>query len=324
VIPATLALLLGGGALIGFLLAVLGAGGSILLLPLLVSGASLPTKAAVPLSLLVVTVLALANLGPSIHRRQIVIKPALLLGVPALGGSWIGGSLVKAGLIPEAMQLAVFSVAALVASWLLTRPGALHNASSQRQDTSSRSLPAAPGALALQGVVVGLLTGIAGVGGGFAIVPALVLLAGLPMPIASGTSLLLIATNSMVALAALGQWPAAQLPLLLPLLAGGALGAIVGQRLAPHLPELRLRQGFSALLIGSALLTGIEAFLRWQPNPHWFANSPGEARSTLELASPSLASHHPGEHQPATAAGEQGPGLRAGTRRWALLDRRHQ
>ncbi len=168
-IPATLVLLFGGGALIGFLLAVLGAGGSILLLPLLVSGASLPTKAAVPLSLLVVTVLALANLGPYLHRREIAIKPALVLGVPALGGSWIGGSLVKAGLIPEAMQLAVFTVAALVASWLLTRQGALHNASSQRQ-----------------GVVVGLLTGIAGVGGGFAIVPALVLLAGLSMPIASG------------------------------------------------------------------------------------------------------------------------------------------
>ncbi len=327
-IPATLVLLFGGGALIGFLLAVLGAGGSILLLPLLVSGASLPTKAAVPLSLLVVTVLALANLGPYLHRRQIAIKPALVLGVPALGGSWIGGSLVKAGLIPEAMQLAVFTVAALVASWLLTRHGALQNASSQPQDAPSRPRPAPPVALALQGVVVGLLTGIAGVGGGFAIVPALVLLAGLPMAIASGTSLLLIATNSMVALAALGQWPAAQLPLMLPLLAGGALGAIGGQRLAPHLPELRLRQGFSALLIGSALLTGIEAFLRWQPNQHRFDpdrfdHTSGAPRSTLELASPSLASHHPGEQQPPTAAGEPGPGLRAGTRRWALLDRRH-
>jgi uncharacterized membrane protein YfcA len=60
----------------------------------------------------------------------------------------------------------------------------------------------------VQGVVVGLLTGIAGVGGGFAIVPALVLLAGLPMQLASGTSLVLISTNSLVALGALGHWPA--------------------------------------------------------------------------------------------------------------------
>jgi uncharacterized membrane protein YfcA len=122
-------------------------------------------------------------------------------------------------------------------------------------------------ALAGQGVVVGLLTGIAGVGGGFAIVPALVLLAGLPMQLASGTSLLLIATNSLVALGALGHWPAAHLPLMMPLIGGGALGALIGQWLAPHLPELRLRQGFSALLIGSALLTGVEAWRRHDRPP---------------------------------------------------------
>lgn len=255
-IPATMALLLAGGALIGFLLAVLGAGGSILLLPLLVSGAAIPTKAAVPLSLLVVTLLALGNLGPYIRRRQIAIKPALVLGLPALAGSWIGGSLVKADLIPESVQLGIFSAAALLASWLLSRPGALGQA------------PAgSPLALAGQGVLVGLLTGIAGVGGGFALVPALVLLAGLPMQLASGTSLLLISTNSLVALAALGYWPAAQLPLLLPLVAGGLVGAVVGQRLAPHLPELRLRQGFAALLIGSALLTGYEAWQHHQRPP---------------------------------------------------------
>ena len=84
-------LLLAGGALIGFLLAVLRAGGSILLLPLLVSGAALPTKVAVPLSLLVVTLLAVGNLGPYLRRRQVAIKPALILGLPALAASWIGG-----------------------------------------------------------------------------------------------------------------------------------------------------------------------------------------------------------------------------------------
>ncbi|MFN7897064.1 MAG: TSUP family transporter, partial [Cyanobacteriota bacterium] len=110
-ITATIALLLAGGALIGFLLAVLGAGGSILLLPLLVSGAALPTKAAVPLSLLVVALLALGNVGPYIRRRQVAIRPALVLGVPALAGSWIGGTLVKAGLIPEAVQLGIFTAA---------------------------------------------------------------------------------------------------------------------------------------------------------------------------------------------------------------------
>ncbi|WP_398328829.1 sulfite exporter TauE/SafE family protein [Vulcanococcus sp.] len=245
-------LLLGlGGGLIGFLLSVLGAGGSILLLPLLVSGAALPTREAVPLSLLVVMLLALANLGPYVRRGQFALRPALILGVPALAGSWLGGSWVKAGLIPESVQLGVFTAAALVASWLLTR-----------NSSQAATVKARPALLAIQGVLVGLLTGIAGVGGGFAIVPALVLLAGLPMQLASGTSLLLIAVNALVALGALGHWPAQSLPLMLPLLAGGALGAVVGQRLAPHLSDRRLRQGFSILLIGSALMSGLEAWKR--------------------------------------------------------------
>lgn len=260
----TLALLAGGGGLIGFLLSVLGAGGSILLLPLLVSGAALPTKEAVPLSLLVVMLLALGSLGPYLRRGQFAPRPALILGVPALAGSWIGGSWVKAGHVPEPVQLGVFTVAAVVASWLLTRRqgGAGAGASGAASTRRGTDWP-----LAGQGVLVGLLTGIAGVGGGFAIVPALVLLAGLPMQLASGTSLLLIAVNALVALAALGHWPGSSLPLMLPLLLGGSAGAVVGQWLAPHLPDRRLRQGFAALLIGSALLTGAEAVKRQRHEP---------------------------------------------------------
>jgi uncharacterized protein len=261
---STLVLLAAGGGLIGFLLSVLGAGGSILLLPLLVSGAALPSKEAVPLSLLAVTLLALASLGPYLWRRQFAPLPALVLGLPALAGSWIGGSWVKAGWIPEPVQLGVFAAAALVASWLLNRKGP----SNPRGSAASFSIPGWHTLLlASQGVLVGLLTGIAGVGGGFAIVPALVLLAGLPMPLASGTSLLLIALNALVALAALGHWPASGLPLLLPLLLSGAVGAVVGQQLEPHLSEHRLRQGFSLLLISSALFTAGEAWERHHAGP---------------------------------------------------------
>jgi uncharacterized membrane protein YfcA len=261
----TLALLAGGGAVIGFLLSLLGAGGSILLLPLLVSGAALPTKEAVPLSLLVVMLLALGSLGPYLRRRQFAPRPALILGLPALAGSWIGGSWVKAGYVPEPVQLAVFAAAALVASWLLIRRRA--SAPAGQSPVSAAKGRAMEWVLAGQGVLLGLLTGIAGVGGGFAIVPALVLLAGLPMALASGTSLLLIAINALVAFSALGHWPRSSLPLMLPLLLGGAVGAVVGQRLAPYFSDRRLRQGFAALLLGSALLTGTEAVKRHQALP---------------------------------------------------------
>ena len=256
-----LLLLAAGGGLIGFLLAVLGAGGSILLLPLLVSGAGLPTRAAVPLSLIIVMVLAIGNAVPYLKRRQVAPRPALVLGIPALAGSWIGGSLVKAGVVPEVAQLGIFAAAALVASWLMLRRARGADNTVLPLNAALRP-PSTPLPLATQGVVVGLLTGIAGVGGGFAIVPALVLLAGLPMPLASGTSLLLIALNSLVALLAQGHWPADQIPLVLPLLIGGGVGAVIGQRLAPRLRERQLRLGFAALLIGSALLTAGEAWQR--------------------------------------------------------------
>jgi uncharacterized membrane protein YfcA len=281
---SVLLLLLGGGGLIGFLLAVLGAGGSILLLPLLVGGAALSTREAVPLSLLVVTLMALGNLGPYLRRRQVAPKPALVLGLPALAGSWIGGSWVKAGYVSEPVQLGLFAAAALLASWLLSRRSTMGTAAEQ-----GRSGP--PLALAFQGLLVGLLTGIAGVGGGFAIVPALVLLAGLPMPLASGTSLLLIAVNSLVALAALGHWPAASLPLMLPLVSGGFIGALVGQRLAPHLPDRQLRRGFAALLIGSALLSGAEAWRRQEPTRPTSSQQQASHRPPLSLQFPSA--HHP-------------------------------
>jgi uncharacterized membrane protein YfcA len=90
-------------------------------LALLSGGGALPTKEAVPLSLLVVMLLALGNLGPYLRRGHFALRPALILGLPALTGSWIGGSWVKAGYVPEPVQLGMFAAAALLASWLLTR-----------------------------------------------------------------------------------------------------------------------------------------------------------------------------------------------------------
>ena len=94
---------------------------------------------------------------------------------------------------------------------------------------------------------------------GFAVVPSLVLLGRLPMSLASGTSLLVIAASSLMALLAHGEWSVEGFRLLFPLLIGGGFGVLLGQRLAPQLPEQRLRQGFAALLLVSAVSSGVEA-----------------------------------------------------------------
>ena len=275
----SIALLLGsGGLLIGALLSLLGAGGSILLLPLLVSGAGLAMLDAVPLALLVVLLLALLNLPPYLRRGQIALKPALVLGLPSLVGSWIAGSWVREGLVSEQVQLLVFCLAAVGATLLLNRGSTARP--KQRKQASA--------VLALQGLLVGALTGIAGVGGGFAIVPALVLLAGLSMAVASGTSLMLICLNGLVALAALGHWPSSQLNLLAPLLLGGAAGAWIGQRLAAKAPEAWLRRGFSALLLLAAGLSAIEAWNKQRlEDPLLTANNTRSAAKTVSTATKS-------------------------------------
>jgi uncharacterized membrane protein YfcA len=108
----------------------------------------------------------------------------------------------------------------------------------------------------LAGLLVGLLTGFLGVGGGFLIVPALTLLAGLELPAAVGTSLLVIAANSAAGLAShLGQ---GELPLRLTaaFTLCAVVGALAGARLSSGLDPLRVRQGFAGfvLLLGLVLL----------------------------------------------------------------------
>ena len=250
-------LLLAGGVLIGALLALLGAGGSILLLPLLVSGLALPLREAVPLSLLVVLLLALANLIPALRQGRVAWRPALWLGSPALAGSWVGAGWVRSGVIPPSLQLMLFALAAATAAWLMLRERKIPEAAPSRDGRVQ---------LLVQGLGVGLLTGIAGVGGGFAIVPALVLLARLPMTQASGTSLLVICASSLMALIRHGHWPAASLPLLLPLLLGGGIGILLGQRWVSRVSERRLRQGFAALLLVSAITAGFEALQPQSPS----------------------------------------------------------
>lgn len=262
---STLLILLAGGSLIGFLLAVLGAGGAILLLPLLVSVLDVPTDPAISLSLLIVMLLAIGNAIPYLRRGQFAGGPALQLGLPALLGSWWGARMAREGWINDTTQLLIFIGAALLASVLMLRKA-------QDDDRPTQTLPLiaalkpkpAAWQLSVQGLLVGLLTGTAGVGGGFAIVPALVLLAGLPMQLATGTSLVLIALSSPVALITLGDWPVHYLPLIVPILMGGLVGALVGQRLAPHLSDRLLKRGFAAVLIGSALFTAFETVQRHQ------------------------------------------------------------
>ena len=248
--PGYAALALGFGALIGVSLGALGAGGSILTVPILVYAMGVPVQAATGTSLAIVGLNATVGAvdawrgGRALPRTGLAFGASGLIG--ALGGAWLNHQL-RGELI-----LVLFSILMLAAAaGMLRRSG-------MRDDTDAfdeRYSPARWARLAAVGLGVGLLTGFFGVGGGFLIVPALVLVVGLPMRLAVGTSLLAIALNSLWGLLGHLRFGALDWGLTLLFGIGGLLGVLVGGKLAGRVPEKTLRTGFALLIVGVALFT---------------------------------------------------------------------
>jgi uncharacterized membrane protein YfcA len=259
------------GVLIGLTLGALGAGGSILAVPLLVhvAGLSAPTATATSL----VAVGSAAALAASGHRRNARLDVALWFVPTGVIGALIGAAIGR-HLADDAVLLA-FSALMLVAAYRLfaTTPAAPRSLSAAtRHRTAPRPLrphrpltpPSPPGprggtrvlAVTAAGAAVGLLTGLFGVGGGFVIVPALVLALGLAMPEAIATSLLIVAANAGIALVVRGvdavDWSVA-VALTVPMLVGSLVGVRAGRRVAPEVA----RVSFATLLIVIALLNAV-------------------------------------------------------------------
>jgi uncharacterized membrane protein YfcA len=232
-----------GAVIVGLSLGLLGSGGSILTVPLLVYLVGQPEKVAIAGSLAVVGGIALAGAIPSALRGGVEWRSVGWFGVPGMLGTILGAHLSR--WIAGDVQLLLFAVVMLIAAWRMARPApAPDNTATPRSRTW----------IVIDGLGVGLLTGLVGVGGGFMIVPALVLLGGLPMHRAIATSLWIIALNAFSGFGKhLFVLDSAGLALDWPLLglftAVGAIGSLVGQKLATRLPQVLLRRGFAGLLV---------------------------------------------------------------------------
>jgi uncharacterized membrane protein YfcA len=235
------------GVAIGLSLGLVGGGGSILALPVLVYVLGEPVKAATTESLLIVGATAL--LGSLDHARagRVRWRTALAFGSAGVIGS-VGGTALNRAVPPRSILLA-FAVLLLVAAAAMVRGrGEPSRAEIHPHGRSlwQRVLPA--------GLGTGLLTGFFGVGGGFAIVPALTLLLAVPLTAAVGTSLLVIAITSAGALVAhLGtgriDWTVAAF-----FTAAAVVGAVAGSRAGRRTPSHRLAQVFAAVVVGIAVL----------------------------------------------------------------------
>jgi len=251
----TTALLLGASLalLIGLSLGLLGGGGSILTVPVLVYVLGLEPKRAIATSLLVVG--GASAVGALAHARggRVQWRTGLAFGLAGMAGAFAGGRLAR--FVPAPVLLLGFALIMLVTGMAMLRGRASLGSQASQPGARAASAPLPVGKVAALGGVVGLVTGLVGAGGGFVIVPALVLLGGLPVGAAVGTSLLVITMNSLAAFAGVAgavpvEWRLGGL-----MAACAAAGSLLGDRLAGRLPQRTLRAAFGCFVIAMALLT---------------------------------------------------------------------
>lgn len=246
------------GLVIGVLLGLLGAGGSILAVPALVYGAGQPLSSAVPTSLLVVGVSAVAAVVPRIRARQVQWRIAAVVGGSGVPAAF-AGTAVNRALDPQVVMLG-FAVVMVVAAIRMLReqPEVGGDCALPGGGVNWRGcLPKAVGA----GLAVGFLTGLFGVGGGFLIVPALVLLLGLAMPVAVGTSLLVVGVNSAAGFTAHAGTEDIDFGLAAVFTGAAVAGSLLAARFATRLPAHRLRHWFAWLVLAVAAFVAVRAVL---------------------------------------------------------------
>lgn len=236
----SLTLTVGLAVLIGLSLGLLGGGGSILAVPLLVYVADLPAKEAIATSLLVVGVTSAVGVLPHARAKRIRWRTGLLFGAAGMAGAYIGGRL--AAFIPATILLTGFAV-----MMLATATAMIRGRRGASGPPAPRELPVRR--VLLDGSVVGLVTGMVGAGGGFLVVPALALLGGLPMPVAAGTSLVVIAMKSFAGLAGFLSSVSIDWGLAAAVTAAAVTGSLAGARLAGRVPEVVLRRTFGGFVV---------------------------------------------------------------------------
>ncbi len=244
---------LGLALLVGLSLGLLGGGGSILTVPIFVYVLGYGAKEAIAMSLAVVGAVSLFGAAGHWRAGNVNLRVALVFGSVAMAGTYGGARL--AVYFSGAAQLSLFAGVMLLAAFFMFRekkPAA--GAALLPEGAPAARMPL--GLIVAEGLAVGVLTGLVGVGGGFLIVPALVLLARVPMKQAVGTSLLVIAMKSATGFAGyLGQ---VQVPwaFMARFTAVAVVGILLGTHLVRYVSQSALKRAFAVFLVvmGSFIL----------------------------------------------------------------------
>ncbi|SMX96122.1 hypothetical protein BAUR920_02935 [Brevibacterium aurantiacum] len=239
--------------IIGLTLGLLGGGGAILAVPVLTYITGLEPVQAIPTSLFIVGVTSLVSLSLHAAKKRVVWRTGLFFGVAAMVGAFAGG---RAGAYVPAPVLMLSFAAVMTAAAI-----AMIRGRRQTGDQHERPPELPISKVLATGAVVGLVSGFVGAGGGFLIVPALVLLARLPMPRAVATSLLIITMQSASGLAGYALSTPLDWSLAVAIAGLAVAGSFIGFWLSNRLPSQGLRKGFGFFVLAIAAVVVIEETL---------------------------------------------------------------
>ncbi|MGW5154665.1 sulfite exporter TauE/SafE family protein [Nonomuraea wenchangensis] len=242
-------LTLTAAALIGVTLGLFGGGGSILAVPVLVYLADVPARQAIAMSLLIVAVTSAVSAIGHARAGRIRWRTGLVFGAAGMAGAYAGGLIGPH--LPESLLMAAFA-----AMMLATAIAMIRGRRTPGVTPAGHELPVLH--VIAEGVAVGVVTGLVGAGGGFLVVPALVLLGGLPMGVAVGTSLLVIAMKSLAGLAGYLHSVPIDWSLALPVTAAAVVGGLAGGSLAGRIDGHRARTAFGWFVLAMGVFVLVQ------------------------------------------------------------------
>ncbi|MCA9216679.1 MAG: sulfite exporter TauE/SafE family protein [Planctomycetales bacterium] len=235
-----------GALLIGMTLGLLGSGGSAITVPVLVYLVGHGAKQSIAESMAIVGLISVAAAIPYAKSKLIDWRNVWYFGIPGMLGTFIGAWL--GGIAADAIQLAVFGGVLIAAAYAMLKK-------QMTIDDETTALHRSPvWKVALEGTTVGIVTGFVGVGGGFLVVPALVVLGRLPMRLAIGTSLVIIAFKAAIGFAKYQHYLLAHdlsvdITTIFVFVLIGVIGSLLGKSLNARLNQTMLKHVFAVFLI---------------------------------------------------------------------------
>ena len=256
------------GAITGIVLGLFGSGGSIIAMPALMYLLNVEAKSAIAMSMGIVAVTATISGWDNWRRGNVDVRVAAMFGLFGVIGTYGGARLGV--YTPVIVQLTLFALVMYAAAWKMLQKKKFTQAQAVQlalaggttvADAEIEIIKAHMGQIALHGVGVGVLTGLVGVGGGFLIVPALVLLSGMPMKTAIGTSLVIVAAKSYSGFAGyIGAVPV-DWAMMGAFTLLTVAGSFAGTRIAHRFSHEKLKESFAIFLIIVATYILLKSFI---------------------------------------------------------------